>query len=76
MVQVFKMKKILIIGGGGYVGAELTNSLISKGYDVSVFDLFIYGENVFNSSKLKKIANWKPKYIGEKFIAKLINEKI
>ena len=55
MVQVFKMKKILIIGGGGYVGAELTNSLISKGYDVSVFDLFIYGENVFNSSKLKKI---------------------
>ena len=29
-----------------------------------------------DTSKLKKIANWKPKYTGEKFIAKLINEKI
>jgi nucleoside-diphosphate-sugar epimerase len=49
------MKKVLIIGGAGYVGAELSNSLISKGYDVSVFDLFIYGENVFESPKVNKI---------------------
>ena len=38
-----------------YVGVELTNALVFKGYDVSVFDLFIYGENVFNSSKVNKI---------------------
>ena len=45
------MKKIFITGGGGYVGCALTDYLISKGYFVSVFDLFIYGKNVFNSTK-------------------------
>jgi nucleoside-diphosphate-sugar epimerase len=49
------MKNILIIGGAGYVGAELSDSLISKGYNVSVFDLFIYGEDVFKSQKINKI---------------------
>ena len=42
------MKKILITGGGGYVGAALSDYLVEKGYEVSVYDLFIYGENVFN----------------------------
>ena len=37
-------KKILITGGAGYVGSELTSSLLNKGYDVKVFDLYIYGD--------------------------------
>lgn len=45
------MKKILITGGGGYVGSALTDYLINNGYFVSVYDLFLYGENVFNSKK-------------------------
>tara|TARA_Y100000748_G_C15486868_1_gene485071 strand:- start:1253 stop:2233 length:981 start_codon:yes stop_codon:yes gene_type:complete len=45
------MKKIFITGGGGYVGCALTDYLIDKGYFVSVFDLFIYGKNVFDSKK-------------------------
>ena len=28
-----------------------------------------------NSSKLKKITKWKPKYTGEKFFTQLINKK-
>lgn len=39
------MEKILIIGGAGYVGCELTKLLLSKNYQVSVFDLMIYGED-------------------------------
>ena len=42
------IKKIFITGGGGYVGAELVPNLLSKGYIVTVLDLFIYGENVLS----------------------------
>ena len=45
------MKKIFITGGAGYVGCFLADYLISKGYFVTVYDLFIYGENVFESKK-------------------------
>ncbi len=45
------MNKILITGGAGYVGSALTDYLINNGYFVSVYDLFIYGENVFTSKK-------------------------
>jgi len=45
------MKKIFITGGGGYIGSALTDYLIDKGYFVSVFDLFIYGKNVFTNKK-------------------------
>jgi nucleoside-diphosphate-sugar epimerase len=36
------MKKVLLIGGGGYVGTELQKHLISLGYSVRVFDTFWY----------------------------------
>ena len=45
------MKNIFITGGGGYVGAELTDFLISKGYNVTVYDLFLYGKDVFFNKK-------------------------
>ena len=49
------IKKILITGGGGYVGCYLSDYLVEHGYEVSVLDLFIYGEDVFiNSNKIKK----------------------
>ena len=40
------MEKILITGGAGYVGSVLVPHLLSKGYDVTVLDLMIYGEDV------------------------------
>ncbi len=44
-------KKILITGGGGYVGAQLVPLLLKKGYNVGVLDIFIYGERVLEPHK-------------------------
>ena len=40
------MRKILITGGAGYVGAVLTPYLLNKGHKITVIDLMIYGEEV------------------------------
>ena len=40
------MNKILIIGGAGYVGSSLVPLLLENNYEVTVFDLLIYGNNL------------------------------
>ena len=40
-----RIQSILVIGGGGYVGSALVPKLLRKGYRVTVFDLFLYGEH-------------------------------
>ena len=40
------MIRILITGGGGYIGAELVFELLKENYKVTVLDLFLYGEDV------------------------------
>ena len=41
------MKKILLIGGGGYVGTELAFSLAKNNYEVGIYDLFLFGKANF-----------------------------
>ena len=45
------MKKILITGAGGYVGAKLVPVLLKKNYSVTALDLFIYGKEVLDEHK-------------------------
>ena len=49
------MNRIFITGGAGYVGSVLTPYLISKGYQVTVLDLMIYGSEVLKKNKNLKI---------------------
>ncbi len=50
-----KFKNIFITGGAGYVGSALVPSLLDLGYNVSVYDLFMYGDFIKEHSNLKKI---------------------
>lgn len=39
-------KNILIAGGAGYIGTQLSNDLYSRGYNVTVVDLFWFGNHL------------------------------
>ena len=43
--------KILITGGGGYVGCELTQALLNENHQVTSLDLYLYGEDVMPVNK-------------------------
>ena len=55
MDEILKMKKILITGGGGYVGSALADYLTKKGYEVTSYDLFIYGKDVFEEKNINLV---------------------
>src|ERR1700722_17207576 len=38
--------RVFVAGGAGYVGSKLVPALIRKGYEVTVFDLYLYGTTV------------------------------
>jgi nucleoside-diphosphate-sugar epimerase len=42
--QISKINKILIIGGGGYVGSGLLEHTLKKGYKVRLLDILMFGD--------------------------------
>ena len=45
------IRRVLVTGGAGYVGAVLVPKLLKRGYLVKVLDLYIYGEHVLDAER-------------------------
>lgn len=46
-----KLWNVMVTGGAGYVGSALIPKLLSEGHNVTVLDLFIYGEDLFTAHR-------------------------
>ncbi|NQS98374.1 MAG: SDR family oxidoreductase [candidate division Zixibacteria bacterium] len=44
-----QQRRVLVPGGGGYVGARLAPELLNRGYRVRIVDIFWFGEHVLDS---------------------------
>jgi len=44
-----RLRKVLVTGGAGYVGAVLVPKMLASGYAVKVLDLYLYGDRVLDS---------------------------
>src|SRR5262245_58945050 len=43
-----RFKRVMVTGGAGYVGSNLVPKLLDAGYEVSVLDLYLYGDDLFS----------------------------
>lgn len=68
-----KNKNIFVTGGAGYVGSSLIPKLLNKGYNVRVFDLFMYGDVFSDLKKHPNLEQIKSDIRNRKDLKKYIN---
>lgn len=68
------MKKIIVIGGSGFIGSVLIDDLVNSGYSVANIDVNLYGHtNSLKHIKSKKLINIHKDFKNFKIINNLIN---
>ena len=69
------MKKVIVIGGSGFIGSVLIYDLIKNGYSVANIDVNLYGEiGSLDQIKSKKLININEDFINFKTIDSLVNQ--
>jgi nucleoside-diphosphate-sugar epimerase len=53
MARLFE--RVMVTGGGGYVGSNLVPKLLDRGYEVTVLDLYLYGDVLAPHPNLREI---------------------
>ena len=54
-----QIKKVMVTGGAGYVGSSLIPKLLAAGYEVTVLDLYLYGDVFANLKSNPRITEIK-----------------
>lgn len=65
------MKKVLVIGGAGYIGSVMTGELLKAGYTVTVLDRFFFGQQPieqYKSNPNLKLIKDDIRYFDEKLL--------
>jgi nucleoside-diphosphate-sugar epimerase len=65
--------RVLVVGGAGYVGDFLVNTLLIKGYDVIVFDNLMYSDRFFKPVKFIYGDITKPEQVRDAIIGRKID---
>jgi nucleoside-diphosphate-sugar epimerase len=67
-----RFKKVFVTGGAGYVGAVLVPALLDAGYQVTVLDLYLYGDVLAPFAKHPNLEQVKGDIRDRRLLEKLI----
>jgi nucleoside-diphosphate-sugar epimerase len=68
-----QMEKVLVTGGGGYIGACLVPKLLELGYSVRVFDLFLFSdESIYDDCRTPNLEIYRGNLANKRLVQSIV----